>query len=198
MPGGSPTSIVAQPRVHELLDSLHELSAAQENALSQRWFYLRRLVKFLLFGQSWSEASDIHMQDKLVALDADKCQFMYLLARSMGIRNAVEAGTSNGVSTIYLALAIGQNVQQLRTSLGDNNVTGKVIATEKEASKAAKAKENWKQAGSEVEPWIELREGNLLSTLKDMDNLPNPIDLLLLDSMFYGSSFLNYHSESLY
>jgi predicted O-methyltransferase YrrM len=112
----------------------------------------------------------------------------------MGVRNAVEAGTSNGVSTIYLALAIGQNVEQLRTSLGDNNVTGKVIATEKEVSKAAKAKENWKQAGSEVEPWIELRQGDLLTTLKDMDNMPDTIDLLLLDSMLYLFSFFNYHS----
>jgi hypothetical protein len=192
MARGSSTAIVAQPKVHELLHNLHELSAEQENAISQRWFYLRRLVKFLLFGQSWSEASDIHMQDKLVALDADKCQFMYLLARSMGVRNAVEAGTSNGVSTIYLALAVGQNVEQLRRSSGDTSITGKVIATEKEDSKAAKARENWRKAGSEVEPWIELRQGDLLATLKDTDNLPDTIDLLLLDSMSYVFAFFNY------
>lgn len=119
------------------------------------------------------------MQDKLVALDRDKCQFMYLLARSMGVRNVVEAGTSHGVSTIYLALAVGQNVEAQRRIAGESEIVGKVIATEKESNKAKKAKEHWKRAGSEVEDWIELREGNLLETLKE--DLPGEIDMLLLD-----------------
>jgi predicted O-methyltransferase YrrM len=42
-----------------------------------------------------------------------------------------------------------------------------VIATEKEPSKAAKARANWTQAGSEVEQWIDLREGDILETLKE-------------------------------
>ncbi len=180
----SSSVIVAQPKVHELLKKLHELSESQETSISQRWFYFSRLIKFFLFGQTWSSSADVHMEDKLVALDVDKCQFMYIFARSLGIRNAIEAGTSNGVSTIYLALAVGQNVEQLRRSSGDNTITGKVIGTEKEAAKAVKARENWKAAGSEVEPWIELREGNLLETLKESKGMPETIDLLLLDSMF--------------
>lgn len=111
--------------------------------------------------------------DKFVALDPDKCALVYLLLRSSGARFVVEAGTSFGVSTIYLALAVGQNATL-------QGAAGKVIATENEAHKASKARENWKAAGSEVEPWIELKEGDLQETLKT--DLPEQVDFVLLDS----------------
>jgi len=44
--------------------------------------------------------------DKLVALDRDKAEFCYALCRSLGARQVVEAGTSHGVSTLYLAAAV--------------------------------------------------------------------------------------------
>jgi predicted O-methyltransferase YrrM len=175
----STSPVVASARIHALLERLHALSAAQENSYGQLFFYAKRLVNYLLFSETWSAAADAHMLDKFVALEPDKCQFMYLLARSLGIRNAVEAGTSFGVSTIYLALAVGQNVAQGKRN-GGSDLKGKVIATEKEPSKAARAREHWKEAGDEVEPWIELREGDLLETLKV--DLPEEVDLLLLDS----------------
>lgn len=184
------SSIVASPKLSALLEKLHALSSAQENSYSQSFFYLSRLGRYLLFGESWSAGSDDHMRDKFVALEPDKCQFVYLLARSMGALNIVEAGTSFGVSTMYLALAVGQNVAQAKAG-GGAVVTGKVIATEKEATKAARAREYWKEAGEEVEPWIELREGDLLETLKVEEGMPEKIDLLLLDSR------LPLHSTSL-
>ncbi|KAH6884385.1 S-adenosyl-L-methionine-dependent methyltransferase [Thelonectria olida] len=110
--------------------------------------------------------------DKFVALDPDKCALVYLLLRSSGARFVVEAGTSFGVSTIYLALAVGQNASL-------QNSAGKVIATEKEPHKASRAREHWKAAGSEVEPWIELREGDLRETLQT--GLPEQVDFVLLD-----------------
>lgn len=110
--------------------------------------------------------------DRFVALEPDKCALVYLLLRSIGARYVVEAGTSFGVSTIYLALAVGQNA----VLVGD----GKVIATENEPTKAERARQHWKRAGSEVEKWIDLREGDLRETLKT--DLPDQIDFLLLDS----------------
>ncbi|KAI9166376.1 Transcriptional regulatory moc3 [Paramyrothecium foliicola] len=110
--------------------------------------------------------------DKFVALDPDKCALVYLLLRSTRARFVVEAGTSFGVSTIWLALAVGQNALE-------QGGPGKVIATENESKKAARARENWKAAGAEVEPWIELREGDLQTTLET--DLPEQIDFLLLD-----------------
>ncbi len=114
------------------------------------------------------------MRDKFIALDQDKCHFIYQLALATSARNIVEAGTSFGVSTIYLALAVAKNVES-------NGGEGKVIATEKESSKAEQAKKHWEECGEKVTKWIQLREGDLLETLKT--DLP-VVDLLLLDSEF--------------
>lgn len=58
-----------------------------------------------------------------------------------------------------------------------------MIATENEPSKAERARETWKEIGEgsdvEVSEYINLREGDLLETLKT--DLPT-VDLLLLDS----------------
>ncbi|KAF6838011.1 O-methyltransferase [Colletotrichum musicola] len=109
--------------------------------------------------------------DRFVALEPDKCALVYLLLRASGARFVVEAGTSFGVSTIWLALAVGRNATA-------QNAEGKVIATENEPTKAKRAREHWKKAGEDVEKWIELREGDLRETLKT--DLPQ-IDFLLLD-----------------
>jgi predicted O-methyltransferase YrrM len=120
---------------------------------------------------------DGFFRDKFVALERDKCEFVYLAARSIGAVNIVEAGTSFGVSTMYLALAVGQNVHDGRSS----SSAGKVIGTEKEPEKAAKARSIWNEAGhEEVAKWIDLRVGDLRTTLKA--DLPETIDMLLLDS----------------
>ncbi|SPJ89160.1 related to O-methyltransferase [Fusarium torulosum] len=108
--------------------------------------------------------------DKFVALDPDKCAFVYLLLRSMKARFVVEAGTSFGVSTIYLALAVAQNA---------GSGSGRVIATENEPAKADRARKHWSQTGDDIQKFIELREGDLRATLKT--DLPEQVDFLLLD-----------------
>ncbi|KAJ4111447.1 hypothetical protein NW768_011800 [Fusarium equiseti] len=79
--------------------------------------------------------------DRFVALEPEKCALVYLLLRASGATNIVEAGTSFGVSTIYLALAAKQNALL-------KDVTGRVIATENEHTKAIRAQENWKRSDS--------------------------------------------------
>lgn len=83
--------------------------------------------------------------DKLTVLDPDKCALVYLLLRASGARFVVEAGTSFGVSTIYLALAVSQNATTAKT------VAAKVIATENEPTKAQKARKHWNSNGDDVE-----------------------------------------------
>ncbi|KEF54277.1 uncharacterized protein A1O9_09443 [Exophiala aquamarina CBS 119918] len=162
MKSDSQTTVVAGPRVQQLLQKLHAISDAEEKSWSQRFFYLTRLVRFFAFDETWSATADEHI--------------------SIGACNVIEAGTSFGLSTIYLALAVGQNVLlQRKIAAGTTSLTGKVIATEKEHAKAVKARLHWKEAGDEVEPWIELREGDLLETLKVDEGMLERIDLLLLD-----------------
>lgn len=159
-----PNPVVAPPHVHELLDRLHARSAEQEAAIDSA-----------VYKTAGTSSFDDLMRDKFVALDQDKSQFVYQVARMTGATSAVEAGTSFGVSTIYLALAVGQNVAAGRAG------PGKVIATEKEPEKVKLAKAHWLEVGAEVEPYIELREGDLLETLSK--DLPE-VDLLLLDSKY--------------
>ncbi|KAJ9424115.1 hypothetical protein QL093DRAFT_2635105 [Fusarium oxysporum] len=137
----SPTALQAleaSPRVHGLLARLHAESEAQEKTLSQSWFYFKYLFGFYFTGKTWSTSADAHMSDKFVALEQDKCLFMYLIARSINAKNIVEAGTSFG------------NVNAMRAR--DDKVAGRVIATEWESSKAERARKHWSEAGEEVEP----------------------------------------------
>jgi len=67
--------------------------------------------------------------DKLVALDRDKAEFCYLICRARGSPGHRRAGTSFGVSTLYLAAALR------------DNGGGVVIATEYEPEKARRARQ---------------------------------------------------------
>lgn len=158
-PDPNANPIIAPPHIHALLDRLHELSTVQEEAATAQVID--------------AEDFDNFMRDKFIALDQDKCWYMYQHCLASGARNVVEAGTSFGVSTIYLALAVAHNAAL-------TGKPGQVIATENEPSKALQARKNWKEAGDEVLQVIDLREGDLLETLK-VDIPKEGIDLLLLD-----------------
>ncbi|CAG8143600.1 unnamed protein product [Penicillium olsonii] len=159
----------------QLLDELHQKSLEQEALISKKGkVFSADVLGDLEDKQSNLSPKDAFnklMLDKFIALDQDKCQFTYQLINAMGATNIVEAGTSFGVSTIYLALAIAKT----RAATGKS---GTVIATENEPEKAAIARKYWALCGPEVEQQIDLREGDLLQTLRD--GLPD-VDLLLLD-----------------
>ena len=118
---------------------------------------------------------DMHqfLADKMVALDRDMAEFCYLLCRSLRATRVVEAGTSFGVSTLYLAAAVRDNQV-------DNGV---VIGTEHEPTKAAIARQNFQAA--ELSEFIDLREGDLRETLKDVGG---PVDFMLVDIWDVNSS----------
>lgn len=155
------SSLWAPPQVLSVLTDLHTRALAEEPFVSS----------------SSSSLSSTHAAslDKFVALDPDKCALVYLLARAARARVIVEAGTSFGVSTIYLALAVAQN----NGGGGDGGGDGRVIATELEPHKAAAACENWRRAGDQVSGVVDLREGDILDTLAR--DVPE-VDFLLLDS----------------
>ncbi|EJD37925.1 hypothetical protein AURDEDRAFT_146929 [Auricularia subglabra TFB-10046 SS5] len=134
-------------------NDLRARSIEQEAAISKETYADR--------SDLWRLALAALMRDEFIALDKDKCEFVYTLQRATSARDVVEGG----VGMIYLALGVGQG--------------GKVIATENDRSKAEQARVHWRRAGEQVEKVIELREGDLLQTLKT--DVPQ-IDFLLLDS----------------
>jgi len=92
-------------------------------------------------------------------------QLLYMLARSSRARAIVEFGTSFGISTLHLA-----------AGLRDNG-GGRLITSEFEPSKAARARQNLIAGG--LIDLVEIREGDALKTLSN--DLPDTIDLVLLD-----------------
>jgi predicted O-methyltransferase YrrM len=100
-----------------------------------------------------------------LAVSRETGTLLYMLARGANARNIVEFGTSFGISTLHLAAALR------------DNGGGKLITTEFETSKVARARENLTAGG--LIDLVEIREGDALQTLKS--GLPKTIDLLLLD-----------------
>jgi predicted O-methyltransferase YrrM len=109
--------------------------------------------------------------------DASLPQFIYLLARSLNAQVIVEAGTSYGVSTIYLAAAVRDNV----AANGAGKHKPVVVGTEHESAKVQSAKTNLSAAlDSGVFDYVDVREGDLRQTLPG--DLPNAsVNLVLLD-----------------
>lgn len=178
----TPSPVDAPEHILQLLSKLHRISLEQEAAISKKnGKVISTDVQDELnkknHGSEARSAFDQLMLDKFIALDEDKCQFMYQLITAMGATNVIEAGTSFGVSTIYLALAVSKT----KAATGKPGV---VIATEKETQKAEVARKYWTECGDVVSREIDLREGDLLETLKT--GLPQQVDLLLLDSKFKG------------
>lgn len=160
-------SVLNDPLLERLLAALHARSDAQIPEMAA--FHDRHDT----YAQPPSgEAAALlrtFRSDKLVALDRDKAEFCYLLCRAANARRIVEAGTSYGVSTLYLAAAVRDNI---RAAGG----TGVVIGTEHEPEKARAARAHSAQAG--LEALIDLREGDLRETLQRIEG---PVDFLLCD-----------------
>jgi predicted O-methyltransferase YrrM len=100
-----------------------------------------------------------------LAVSRETGALLYMLARSMRATTIVEFGTSFALSTLHLAAALR------------DNGGGRLITTEFEASKVAKAREHLAAGG--VADLVEIREGDALQTLAS--DLPDSIDLVLLD-----------------
>ena len=117
--------------------------------------------------RSKTEYQDFYgrLKDFPLAVSRDTGALLYMLARAVKAKTIVEFGTSFGISTLHLAAAL------------KDNGGGRLITTEFEASKVARARDNLTAGG--LIDLVEIREGDALQTLST--DLPNTIDLLLLD-----------------
>jgi predicted O-methyltransferase YrrM len=157
-------NVIQDPKLERLLASLHARS--DEQLAATRRFEAERADAEHALTEDDVKA---FRRDKFVALDRDKAEFCYQLCRANDARRVVEIGTSYGVSTLYLAAAVRDNV---RATGGG----GLVIGTEYEPTKARAARKHFEEAG--LSHLIDLREGDLRESLKQIDG---PVDFLLVD-----------------
>jgi predicted O-methyltransferase YrrM len=160
-------TILNDPNLERLLDRLHERSDAQSSAIREHFAERDRAV-----GRPQEDQAALtktFLTDKIYALDRDKAAFCYQLCRAIDARRVVEIGTSYGVSTLYLAAAVRDNVRA-----GGGN--GVVIGTEYEPEKARAARAHFSEAG--LSSFIDLREGDLRETLRQIEG---PVDFMLVD-----------------
>jgi predicted O-methyltransferase YrrM len=155
------------PRVERVLDRLHAQSASQDGALAS--YFEKRAREGTLDWKGLDTDAHRFMADKLVALDRDKAELCHSLCRALRAKRVVEVGTSFGVSTLWLASAVRANVRE-------DGGAGVVIGTEYEPAKARAARSHFAEAG--LSDWVELREGDLRSTLVGVEG---PIDFVLMD-----------------
>jgi len=156
--------MINDPKLEGLLDELHARSDAQAAAL-------QRFEAGTVDAAQPPTRDEVKafLRDKLVALDRNKAQLCYQLCRAGNARRIVEIGTSFGVSTLYLAAAVRDNVAA-------TGGTGVVIGTEYEPDKARAARAHFERAG--LSRYIDLREGNLRDTLRQIEG---PVDFMLMD-----------------
>src|SRR6266481_2686148 len=153
--------------VDEMLDRLYGQSASQTQELMS--YFSARAEEPSFDWNRFDTRTNQFLSDKLVAIDRNKGEFCYQICRALDARRVVEAGTSFGVSTLFLAAAVRDNRRQ-------NCRDGVVIGTEYEPQKARMARATFAEAS--LSEFIDLREGDIRDTLVDM---AFPIDFMLVD-----------------
>lgn len=159
------TTLISEP-VASLLDRLFTEADASRAGISAAFAGMTDDQAHALLG-SKTDYLDLYtrMKDLPLPVSREAGGLLYMLARFGNVRTVVEFGTSFGISTLHLAAAIR------------DNGGGRVITTEFEPSKIARARENL-QAGGLLD-LVEIRGGDALETLGR--DLPEVIDLVLLD-----------------
>lgn len=159
--------VVLDSTIEALLDRLYAQHAGQTEEM-MAYFSARAAARDIDWN-AFDERANKFLSDKLVALDREKAEFCYQVCRALGATRVVEAGTSFGVSTLFLASAVRDNTRLSGTQ-------GIVIGTEFESEKAKAAQANFAEA--RLSDFIDLREGDLRETLADV---AGPIDFMLID-----------------
>jgi predicted O-methyltransferase YrrM len=105
------------------------------------------------------------LKDLWLPVSRETGELLYMLGRATGARTVVEFGTSFGISSLYIAAALR------------DNGGGRLISSEFEPGKIARAQKNLEEAG--LADLVEIRAGDAMETLAG--DLPETVDLLLLD-----------------
>ena len=152
------TSRLSDPKISEVLVKLHTRADAHDAAV---------IPEVLTAAGERGASTDFEMADLLAGafmpIHPNAGRLLHLLAMSRPQGRIIEFGTSHGLSTLYLAAALGSDEPP-------------VITTEMELSKIDLARANFEEAG--LGDRIDLRVGDAFDTLAD---LSDGIGLLFLD-----------------
>lgn len=107
---------------------------------------------------------DRNQRDGNMNVPIEDGRLLRVLAESLGARQAVEIGTSNGYSGLWLCLAL-------------KSTGGKLTTFEIDARRAAMARENFKKAG--VDDIVTLVEGDAHEKVAE---IAGPVDIVFLDA----------------
>ncbi len=147
------------PAVRAVLDRLYAEADRNDGEVLPR---VRAEAERL--GGNYDDRKVAHLlDDAFIPVCPEVGQLLYVLVRMRRPKVAVEFGTSFGLSAIHIAAALRDNGE------------GKLITTELNALKAARAAEHFRQAG--LAERIDLRQGDAFETLQGVRG----IDFLMLD-----------------
>jgi len=160
-------------RIAEVLQRLYHEADAADRPIMETFVAAGKTQQQMIAEVIEAEASDLRglyhsYAGNFLSVSREFGKFLYMCARTRKATRIVEFGSSMGISTIHLAAA-----------LRDGGGGGKLIGTELEASKAARARANLEAAG--LADLVDIRVGDALATLREIDG---DIDLVLLDGAF--------------
>ena len=139
------TTLTTAPLV-PLLDRLFEEAAAASPATSPALADLFEERERLMRSKTGYRDFYQRLKDFPLAISRETGALLYMLARSTQARTIVEFGTSFGISTLHLAAALR------------DNGGGRLITTEFEPSKVARARDHLTEGG--LIDLVEIREGD--------------------------------------
>ena len=150
---------LTDPPVRPVLDRLFQ--AADEDRPIQA--ALRQRYPGGFAAMSAREQADAYAE-LYIPVSPEGGRLLYTLIRASRPATVVEFGTSFGISTIHRAAAVR------------DNGTGRVVSTELNAAKVARARANLAEAG--LADVVTILAGDARETLAD---LPGPVGFVLLD-----------------
>jgi len=153
-----PNSLTSPP-VRPLLDRLFQAAEgdpARSAGLAERYPHG-------FAGASAREQADAY-EEMYIPVSPEGGRLLYTLIRASRPSTVVEFGTSFGISTIHLAAAVR------------DNGAGRVVSTELNAAKVARARANIAEA--DLADQVTILEGDALATLA---GLTTPVEFVLLD-----------------
>lgn len=125
---------------------------------------LRKLLRELEERGLENDARETERSHKLLNLEPATAQLISVLVRASGVTRAIEVGTSNAYSTIWLAWSLA-------------HAGGRIVSIDRNPDKHVLARENLRRAG--LLDLVDLRTGDASEIVRTLNG---PFDFVFLDA----------------